>query len=116
MADKLFRKVSLTVHIAYKHVLLNTCNMGRKNVSSLRYASRLSAITESSSDKSKKTPETPIKIRPRIKSLSKEHPPEKEKNDLLCLTFSTSEQYNLLALRDTMNAMKENYTITVLPK
>ena len=36
-------------------------------------------------------------------------------NDLLCQTFSTSEQYHLFGLRDTMNTF-ENYTIATLPK
>lgn len=44
---------------------------------SKRYASRISAITKST-DKLKNSQETSIQIRPRIKSLSKESPPEME--------------------------------------
>lgn len=44
---------------------------------SARFASRLSTLSKSI-NKSKETKETSLKIRPRIKSLSKEHPPEKE--------------------------------------
>ncbi|XP_032233979.1 required for meiotic nuclear division protein 1 homolog isoform X2 [Nematostella vectensis] len=77
---------------------------------SIRNTSRFS-----STNTRKSLPEPPMKIRPRIKSLSKEQPPAIEQDDLLCVAYSSSERYNILGLRDALS-VQENYKVTSLPK
>ncbi|XP_031551454.1 required for meiotic nuclear division protein 1 homolog [Actinia tenebrosa] len=113
--SKTFKSSFFTAFVRTENILCTACLNKKFVCVSTRFASRLSTLSKSIS-KSKETKEPSVKIRPRIKSLSKEHPPEKEQDDLLCLTYSTGERYHLLGLRDSIYALKDKYTITALPK